>query len=125
MNLELFMMYIVRSERKRKRIRRIVYFLALAFCTLGVVLMVIGFFKNDVNSPSTFISFVSIGIAYFAIGTSYFLTWISFDIAEDTDIISMNAIKATMITSEGTQKKIDENNKLVQELLNKLRIEDK
>lgn len=122
MNQEIFLEFFSRSERKRKWINSLVFFAALAFSILGIALMLLGFFKSDVNLTSTLICFVPIGIAYFAIGASFFLTWINFDITEDSNLVTTHVI---MMTFEETQKKIDENNKLVQELLNKLQMEGK
>jgi len=122
MNQELFLEFSNWSEKKRKLIRSSVYLVALAFFTLGTLLMAFGVFRSDIYLTSSFISLVSIGIAYFAVGVSFLLTWVNIDTAELDAIDTTNTI--SMMNQE-TQKRIDENNKLIQELLDELRIENK
>jgi len=122
MNQELFLEFSNWSEKKRKLIRSSVYLVALAFFALGTLLMAFGVFGSDIYLISPFVSLVSIGIAYFAVGVSFLLTWVNIDIAELDAIDTTNTI--SMMNQE-TQKKIDENNKLIQELLDELRIENK
>lgn len=122
MNQEIFLEFFNKSEKKRKRIKSLVFFVALAFSVLGIALMLLGFFKTDVNLTSALMWLVPIGVAYFAVGASFFLTWVNFDMTEDSDLVTTHVI---LMTFEENQKKIDENNKLVQELLNKLQMEGK
>jgi hypothetical protein len=93
---------------------------AFGFSAIGIISMFLGIFDNLADKTSIVSGPVPIGIAYFAIGLSLWATWINLDIAEDSETITMNAI---VMMFEETHKKMDENKRINQGLLNKLRAE--